>query len=359
MKLKLYFVLIILLTIIFSNNINVNAQAERKVLFEKWTSSTCGPCASQNPYWHQWANQYWDTITTVAYHVGWPNSPPLDPMYLHNPTQSYDRRYYYGVNAVPCAWVDGVINTGGCAGCSYSNTPTCLTAYFQQRRQVASPLSVNVVDTRVPGDSIRANVTVTILSNLPSGNYYLRVMAIERIITYTSPPGSNGETMFPDVFRHSYPTSQGTSITTTAGTYNYIFTYKRDPVWVDSMIYTLAFVQNDANKEMLNSGRPANITVTGKQTYSNEVPGNFALMQNYPNPFNPSTYIAFTVPKDVYVNLKVYDILGNEVKTLVDGNHKAGTYNIFFDGSDLASGVYLYKLTAGDYAETKKMMLIK
>jgi thiol-disulfide isomerase/thioredoxin len=358
MKFKLYFVFILLFAVTLSNTINVNAQSQRKVLFEKWTSSTCPPCASQNPYWHQWANQYWDTITTVAYHVGWP-SPGNDPMYLLNPTQSYDRRYYYGVNAVPCAWVDGVINTGGCASCSYSNTSGCLTAYFQQRRLVATPLSVNVVDSRISGDSIRANVTVTILSNLPSGNYYLRVMAIERIISYTSPPGTNGEMMFPDVFRASYPTSLGTSISSTAGTYNFQFTYKRNPVWVDSMIYTLAFVQNDANHEVFNSGRPANINITGKQTYSNEIPGSFTLMQNYPNPFNPSTFIAFTVPKDVYVSLKVYDILGNEVKTLVDGNHKAGTYNIFFDGSELSSGIYLYKLRAGDFTETKKMMLVK
>lgn len=358
MKTKSYIFIVLLLAFLVSLPASVNAQAQRKVLFEKWTSSTCPPCASQNPYWHAWANQYWDTITTVAYHVGWP-SPGNDPMYLLNPVQAYDRRYYYGVNAVPCAWVDGAINTGGCAGCSYSNTQTCLTGYYLARRQVSTPLSVSVVDTRIAGDSIRANVTVTILSNLPSGSYYLRVMAIERIVSYTSPPGTNGEMMFPDVFRGSYPTSQGTSITGTAGTYNFMFTYYRNPVWVDSMIYTLAFVQNDATKEVMNSGKPANINITGKQTYSNEVPGQYTLMQNYPNPFNPSTYIAFTVPKDVYVSLKVYDILGNEVKTLVDGNHRAGTYNIFFDGTDLASGIYLYKLSAGDFTDTKKMMLIK
>lgn len=356
MKPAITLLLAVILTIGFT--IDASAQAQRKVLFEKWTSCTCPPCASQNPYWDSWAAQYWDTITTIAYHVGWP-SPGNDPMYLHNPTQSYDRRYYYGVNAVPCAWVDGVINTGGCAYCSYSNQTSCLTLPFQQRRAVPTPVSVTVTDTRIAGDTIKANIVVTLLSNLPAGNYFLRVMAIERIVSYISPPGTNGEMVFPDVFRRSFPTSQGTSISTTAGTYNFEFKYKRDPVWVDSMIYTLAFVQNDNNKEVMNSGKPSNITITGSQPYSNEVPAKFELLQNYPNPFNPSTHIAFTVPKDVYVSLKVYNILGNEITTLVDGNHKAGTYNMYFDGSNLASGVYLYKLTAGDFTQARKMLLVK
>jgi flagellar hook assembly protein FlgD len=89
------------------------------------------------------------------------------------------------------------------------------------------------------------------------------------------------------------------------------------------------------------------------------VPVKFELLQNYPNPFNPCTYIEFFMPKEANVSLRVYDILGNEVKTLVEGHQRAGTYNIFFDGSDLASGVYLYKLTADDFTQTKKMLLVK
>lgn len=358
MKHKFTFLFVVLLFSSFLINTNLNSQAVRKVLFEKWTSSTCGPCASQNPSWHQWALQYWDSITTVAYHVGWPGAGN-DPMYLHNPTQSYDRRYYYGVNAVPCAWVDGVLGTGACNGCSYTNQEACLTAKFLQRRQVATPLAITVVDTRIAGgDSIKANITLTLLSNLPAGNYYLRVMAIEHMIKYETPPGSNGETQFPDVFRRSFPTSQGTSIQTTAGTYNFEFRYKKDPVWNNNEIYTLAFVQNDVNKECINSGRPLTMP-TEVIPYTNEVPSGYQLMQNWPNPFNPSTYIAFVLPKDDFVKLEVFDMLGNSIKTLVEGNHRAGTYNIFFDGEGLASGVYLYKLTTGNFTETKKMLMLK
>ncbi len=90
-----------------------------------------------------------------------------------------------------------------------------------------------------------------------------------------------------------------------------------------------------------------------------EVPLQYSLSQNYPNPFNPTSNIHFSIEKDGIVKLEVYDILGNVVTTLSNGFMKAGTYNAEFDGSKLSSGVYLYKLTAGNFTETKKMMLVK
>ena len=91
----------------------------------------------------------------------------------------------------------------------------------------------------------------------------------------------------------------------------------------------------------------------------NGLPDNFALLQNYPNPFNPSTKIRFQIAETVLVSLKVYDILGKEVKTLVNEELQPGIYNTEFDASALASGIYFYKLKAGSFVETKKMLLIK
>jgi hypothetical protein len=85
----------------------------------------------------------------------------------------------------------------------------------------------------------------------------------------------------------------------------------------------------------------------------------YNLKQNYPNPFNPSTTISFTIPEAGYVTLKVYDALGQEVATLLDGFKNAKTYNIRFNGKELASGVYLYRLEAGNYVITRKMVLLK
>jgi hypothetical protein len=89
------------------------------------------------------------------------------------------------------------------------------------------------------------------------------------------------------------------------------------------------------------------------------VPTSYSLKQNYPNPFNPTTAIAYTLPEAAKVSLKVYDLLGREVATLVNETKAAGSYEARFDASRLASGLYLYKLQAGSYTETKKMMLVK
>lgn len=115
------------------------------------------------------------------------------------------------------------------------------------------------------------------------------------------------------------------------------------------------------------------IDYDGSFEYSNiieitiEAPNEFSLSQNYPNPFNPSTKIKYTIPSatlrqaqsDILVTLKVYDVLGNEVATLVNEVQIAGEYEIEFDGSEFPSGIYFYLLKVGSFIETKKMVLLK
>ncbi|MBC8044430.1 MAG: T9SS type A sorting domain-containing protein, partial [Rhizobacter sp.] len=95
-----------------------------------------------------------------------------------------------------------------------------------------------------------------------------------------------------------------------------------------------------------------------KEQYS-PVATNFALTQNYPNPFNPTTNITYTLQKPETVSLKVYDVLGREVETLVQSRKAAGTYTVTFNASKLTSGVYFYRLNAGGFVSSKKMMLVK
>ncbi len=89
------------------------------------------------------------------------------------------------------------------------------------------------------------------------------------------------------------------------------------------------------------------------------IPEKFSLSQNYPNPFNPVTKITWQSPVSAYQTLKVYDVLGNEVATLVNEYKNAGSYETDFNANKLSSGVYFYQLKAGDYLATKKMLLIK
>jgi hypothetical protein len=98
---------------------------------------------------------------------------------------------------------------------------------------------------------------------------------------------------------------------------------------------------------------------SGEITVEVSQPADYFLSQNYPNPFNPSTTISYAIAEDIDVFLKVFDVLGNEVATLVNENQPAGTYDVSFNAGDLSSGVYYYTLQAGEFISTKKLMLMK
>jgi hypothetical protein len=158
---------------------------------------------------------------------------------------------------------------------------------------------------------------------------------------------------------------------------NRIFEIERRPV-DDGQFMTIGFVEGrgtttepqnynfaDNNVSPGTYGyRLKQIDFDGSFEYLNEImvdvpPSDFELNQNYPNPFNPSTTISWQSPADGHQTLKVFDVLGNEVAVLVDEFRSAGRYEATFDAGNLASGIYLYKLQAGDYIQTKKMILMK
>ena len=89
------------------------------------------------------------------------------------------------------------------------------------------------------------------------------------------------------------------------------------------------------------------------------IPIEFNLYQNYPNPFNPLTKIGYSVPQSSKVAIKVFDVLGNEIETLVNEEKSTGTYELTWNAEQLPTGVYFYQLKAGTYVETKKMILLK
>ena len=103
----------------------------------------------------------------------------------------------------------------------------------------------------------------------------------------------------------------------------------------------------------------------GRYEYSDEIevevtgPLAFELGQNYPNPFNPSTLIEYSIPENGFVTLDVYNLLGEKVATLANGVHEAGRYEVNFDASNLASGIYVYSLKSGSFTSVKKMLLMK
>ena len=135
------------------------------------------------------------------------------------------------------------------------------------------------------------------------------------------------------------------------GTSNYAVTYE----YIDKSLlqgkYKYRIKQTDYN------GNFEYFSLAGEAVVG--VPAKYELLQNYPNPFNPSTSISYALPKDGFVNLKMYDVLGREIKTLISEFKKANIYTVDFNASDLSTGVYYYKINVDGYSDVKKMMYIK
>ena len=129
------------------------------------------------------------------------------------------------------------------------------------------------------------------------------------------------------------------------GLYFFFTTFKAgdlgyNPYWVDAqVVYNLITDVNDKRQ----SGSPEE----------------FFLSQNFPNPFNPSTTISYQIPEPGFVSLKVFDVLGNNIMTLVNEEKPAGKYEFNFNSSGIPSGIYFYQLVAGQYSETRKMCFIR
>jgi hypothetical protein len=236
--------------------------AMRNILLEEWTSATSMSCANNNLFLDTFVNNNFSSICPVKYHLGFPE-PGNDSMYLANPFTPDQRRVYYSINSLPSAIFDGSKYISP----PYNNDSGLVIPYIK-RLINGSPLSMNVTDIRLTGDTIQSTIDINILHNLKSGNYKLRVMTIERTVFYQDPPGNNGEKTFYDVFRNSLTDSNGVTINTSSGTYQYIYKYQRQQGWQDSMIYTLAFIQNDDTKEVLNCAKGRNNIV--KILYTNQ-----------------------------------------------------------------------------------------
>ncbi len=99
--------------------------------------------------------------------------------------------------------------------------------------------------------------------------------------------------------------------------------------------------------------------ITGIRQNEQSIPNNYLLFQNYPNPFNPSTKIKFALLQNSQTKLIIYDLLGREIQTLINKELEAGYHEINFDASSFPGGVYFYRIQAGDFIQTKKMILIK
>jgi len=120
---------------------------------------------------------------------------------------------------------------------------------------------------------------------------------------------------------------------------------------------TLSLADQNTIRDWIDEGAMNDITAIGDD--GDQIPEKIALHQNYPNPFNPSTTISFSLPISSDVSLTILNLLGEEVATVASGHHSAGTHNVQWDATGHPSGVYFYKMQAGSYVETRRLILIR
>lgn len=250
MKKKYLLILIFVSTTLIQN---LHAQAIKYGLFEHFTQASCGPCAQQNPAFIEGIyKKNLDKVRHIAYHTSWPG---IDPMYDQNPTQIADRTAYYGVTGVPDMYMNGNQKNSSPAGFTQQDVADAVAG--------GSPIAIKVKLTPSATDNT-ADIIISTVGEIPTGNWKLLVAVIEKQIVYTVAPGSNGEKVFPNVFRQMLPSIDGETVAfaNIGNEVTYSYTFPTQAAWNLDEIQVIAFIQDANTKQVLNTGANFDPSVT-------------------------------------------------------------------------------------------------
>lgn len=338
---------ICILTFILTSNADAQQQS---VLVEMFTNSHCGVC----PPAHSTLSAYAGGpngafVRYIYYHMLFPYSD--DPLAQANTTDPAARNQYYGpFGATPVAFFDGALQSN-----SYSGWAAGLNARIAAARQLEITLNGSRIANGV-------SVTATLRATAAIAATDLRIyFALVENSTYV---GRNGVSPQNFVLRRMMNGSGGEAFTIANGqtrveTRQTTFTNVSDPTKTGVVV----FVQSAGARNVLQSQYIPYGTLTAVGS-NDESPTKFRLEQNFPNPFNPSTTISFSLPSPSFVTLQIFNLLGQEVATIVSGELGTGSHALQWNADGAASGVYYYRLQAlgvnnSMFVETKKLVLLR
>ena len=332
----------------------VLAQEEKNVLVEVFTNSHCPVC----PPAHNALDSYdqnsenADKINYIFYHMVYPY--PSDPLYQYNKSDSDGRNVYYNPSgSTPIAFFDGVKQAN-----NYSSWSSLLDALTSEE----SPFRITLTGTQ--GDNymdIKAEVQQS--GSTAENNLVINFVLVENV----NYQGSNSIAYHKNVMRKMVASPAGEAFSIAMGEIKQVDkTINIGEELIPDNLGVVVFIQSSSSKAVYQSGyisyADLSLTTGTEPTYA--IPSEYSLEQNYPNPFNPSTKIKYYLPEEAFVKLKVYNLLGKEISTIVEKNQQTGFYEYTFNAGDLSSGIYFYKLSAVNFAgketvQTRKMTLIR
>jgi hypothetical protein len=234
----------ILLLMVFIFSVSTNGQVRKIVFLEEATNASCPPCAANNPALQEFFSENFGGVISIRYHAWWPGS---DPMYSLNESDNTARINYYSISGVPNMLMDG-INYG------VPGSADGMAAIMNDYLQNSSPVKI-IVDASINSSNVDVIVKLIKVAPITQSNLRLRTGIIERMVTYASAPGSNGERIFPDVMRKLLPNPLGEPIAAKALADTFTFSYSEhvDAAWNWEDLAVVAWLQSDDTKEVIQS----------------------------------------------------------------------------------------------------------
>ncbi len=327
---------LLLFLLLAAATLQAQTSAKQYVLIEHFTNSKCSICASKNPAFYNLINQYPDDIHHISIHPSFPYNTCA--FYLANTTENNARTSYYGVFGTPSIALNGTLQP--------ITTPLLTTATLQEYLGNTSPLWLQVSESG-PSNARVATVKAHSLSTIPAGSYKIYAAVVEKEVA-APPPPNNGEAVHHDVFRKMLPDINGSTYTPAAAgeLVEFNFNYTIAPGWNADEVYVIAWVQNTANKEILNSGTrfdPPAVSSTNEAAPQT--------IQIQPNPV--SELATARIGDDEAKQVEVYAVNGQRVAITFE-NQEVGILSI--PTSTLTAGIYFVKITGEKGVYVAKMV---
>lgn len=335
----------------FSKHIETYTTAKQNVLLEIGTGGWCQYCPG--------AAMGADDLHAGGYNVAIVENHNGDP-YATN--ISNGRNTYYGISGYPTAIFDGVVSyVGG------SNSQSLFGAYLpivQEREVIKTPVDIEIFGS-MERDTYNLLVKVHKTGRIIRPNLVLHVAITESDIAYNW----QGQTHLSFVNRNMLPGLDGTPVDLMNLNSPYLeveLPLVMGATWVSENCELVAWVQDLESKEVLQASKVMLSDLLAPVSAEDNLISPFvtALNSNYPNPFNPTTTISFSLAQAGDTQLGIYNLKGQLVRSLVNDVRNAGNHSVVWDGKDnngntVSSGIYYYKMTAGKYSSTKKMIMMK